>query len=73
VAGPPAADTAGDPSVNHRPERTVKQANARVPSVEGLDGRLKLSAGERRILTRRRWKDRGPKLAWNLAEEGRLA
>src|SRR5229473_2965529 len=38
-------------SVNHRPERTAKPANDPVASAESLDGPLKLSAGERRILT----------------------
>ncbi len=45
------AETAPDPSLNHRPERTAQPANDRVASVESLDGALKLAAGERRILT----------------------
>jgi hypothetical protein len=46
-----AADTAPRPSQNHRPERTAKRANDRVASAESLDGPLKFTAGERRILT----------------------
>jgi len=46
-----AADSAPDPSLNRRPERTVKPANDRVVSAESLDNALKLATGERRILT----------------------
>ncbi len=38
-------------SVNHRPERKTRPADDRVASAENLDGPLKLSSGERRILT----------------------
>src|SRR5216683_1340120 len=46
-----AADSAPTPSLNRRPERTVKPANDRVVSAESLDNALKLATGERRILT----------------------
>src|SRR5713226_3944922 len=46
-----AAGTAPRSSVNLRPEGTAKATNGRVASAETLDGPLKLTAGERRILT----------------------
>jgi hypothetical protein len=49
--GQPSVVTAAPSSLNHRPERTAKPANDHVASAESLDGLLKLSAGERRILT----------------------
>jgi len=47
----PAATTVQDFSINHRSERTKRPATVRVESPDSLDGPLKLSSGERRILT----------------------
>jgi hypothetical protein len=48
-----AADTAPHFSVNHRPARTAKPANNRVPSAQVSDGAPKLASGERRSLRRK--------------------
>lgn len=48
---PPATVVAPDFSVNHRPEHATRQVRDRVTSAESLDGPVKLSAGERKILT----------------------
>jgi len=48
---PPAAVVAPDFSANHRPERVTRPVSDRVTSAESLDEPLKLSSGERRILT----------------------
>jgi hypothetical protein len=47
----PAAGSASLSGVNLRPEGTAKATNGRVASAETVDGRLRLAAGERRILT----------------------
>src|SRR6266849_3327498 len=47
----PDAGAARRSPVNLRPELTAKATNGRVASAETLDGPLKLTAGERRILT----------------------
>ncbi len=47
----PAATPVPDFSINHRSERTKRPATVRVESPDSLDGPLKLSSGERRILT----------------------
>src|SRR5713101_6149100 len=47
----PAATPAPDFSINHKSERTKRPAVVRVESPDSLDGPLKLSSGERRILT----------------------
>ena len=48
---PPAAVVAPDFSTNHRPDRVTGPVSDRVTSAESLDEPLKLSSGERRILT----------------------
>ncbi len=47
----PAATPVPDFSINQTSERTKRPATVRVASPDSLDGRLKLSSGERRILT----------------------
>jgi len=51
VGEPPCCDAGTGFFDNHRSERTKRPATVRVESPDSLDGRLKLSSGERRILT----------------------
>jgi uncharacterized protein len=50
-SNPPASIAAPDLSANHRPERAIRPLSDRFRPGESLDGPLKLSSGERRILT----------------------
>jgi hypothetical protein len=49
--GARSVDTALGSPLNQRPERTVKPGPDHISRAEGLNGTLKLAAGERRILT----------------------
>jgi hypothetical protein len=60
----PASGAAPRTFVNHGPEHTAKPANDRVLSDDRLDGPLKLSAGERRILTALAQYPQGRRCRW---------
>jgi hypothetical protein len=51
LLNPPAAVAPPNPSANHRLDRKITPAGDRVAAAENSDGPLKLSSGERRILT----------------------